>query len=89
MAQFFGIKLLKAYPLHPQANVTVQRWNRTLIRHIASFMSTGLSDWDQQVALACYRYNASQFEATGMRLIKAMFGDNASETWGELEIDAE
>ena len=89
MAQFFGIKRLKTYPLHPQANGTVERWNRTLIRDIASFMSTGLSDWDQHVALACYRYNTSQCEATGITPFKAMFGVDAFEAWGELEIDAE
>ena len=46
MAPFFGIKCLKTYPFHPQANGTIERWNRTLIFDIASFMSTGISDWD-------------------------------------------
>eukprot|EP00171_Calliarthron_tuberculosum_P002219 IDg2219t1 len=89
LTAMLGIKHLKVYPLHPQANGTVERWNRTLTRDIASFMSTGLSDWDEHVALACFRYNTGTCEATDMTPYKAMFGVDAFEAWNELELDGE
>lgn len=82
-----GIGHVKTYPLHPQANGTVERWNRTLSRDLASFMTTGADDWDQHVALACFRYNTSACTATGMSPYKAVFGIDAFEAWAELDID--
>ncbi len=58
LAALLGIGRLRAYPLHPQANGTVERWNRTLTRDLASFVATGESDWDEHVALAGFRYNS-------------------------------
>ncbi len=36
-----GIRRMVTYPFHPQANGAVERWNRTVARDIASFVSTG------------------------------------------------
>lgn len=44
LTSMLGIGRVQTYPLHPQANGTVERWNRTLARDIASFMTTGSSD---------------------------------------------
>ncbi len=59
MSALLGIGRLRTYPLHPQANGTVESWNRTIGRDLASFVSTGAVDWDEHVALACFRYNSS------------------------------
>lgn len=48
-----GVGRTQTYPLHPQANGTVERWNRTLARDLACFVATGEDDWDEHVALAC------------------------------------
>eukprot|EP00171_Calliarthron_tuberculosum_P012597 IDg12597t1 len=88
MLNMLGIKHLKTYPLHPQANRTVERWNRTLAKYIASFLSTRMEDWDAHVTLACYRYNTSFSEAIGMTPFKAMFGIDAFEAWSELDIES-
>lgn len=41
-----GIGRIRTFALHPQANSTVDRWNRTLARDLSSFMTTGGDDWD-------------------------------------------
>ncbi len=87
MSGMLGIGRLRTYPLHPQANGTVERWNRTVGRDLASFVCTGAVDWDDHVALACFRYNSSVCEATGMTPFKAMFGTDAFEAWGELDAE--
>lgn len=53
---------------------------------IASFMSMGLSDWAQHIALTCYRYNIEPCDATGMTPFRAMFGVLAFEAYGDLYI---
>lgn len=72
---------MQTYPLHPQANGTVERWNRTLTIDLARFVSTGQEDWDDHVALACYTYNTGVFEATGMLPYQAIFGVDPFEAW--------
>ncbi len=74
MAELLGIGRLLTYPLHPQANGTVERWNRTVVRDLASFVSTGESDWDEHVALACFRYNSACAKRRGSRLIRRCLG---------------
>ena len=83
-----GIGRMQTYPWHPQANGTVERWNRTVAKEIASFMTTGDSDWDEHVALACLRYNTSIHTATGITPFEAMFGIEAFEAWGEMDLQA-
>lgn len=81
-----GIDRMQTYPWHPQANGTVERWNRTVAKDIASFMTTGDSDRDEHVALASLRYYTSINTATGMSPSQAMFGIEAFEAWGEMDL---
>lgn len=83
--EMLGIGRLQNYPLHPQANGAVERCNRTLTRDLASLMATGDADWDEHVALACFRYYTGICAATGMTPYKAMFGAEAFEAWGEVD----
>lgn len=80
-----GIGRMKTYPFHPQANGTVERWNRTLARDLASFVATGSADWDEHPALACLRYNTGVCAATGTTPFKAIFGIDAFEAWGQVD----
>lgn len=50
-------------------------------------MTTGETDWDEHVALACYCYNTGVCAATGMTPYKAVFGVEPFEAWGELDLD--
>ena len=55
LTEHLGIGRMQTYPWHPQANGTVERWNRTVAKDLASFMTTGDTDWDEHVALAWLR----------------------------------
>lgn len=81
LTETLGIARTQTYPLHPQADGSVKCWNRTLARDLASFMTTGMSDWDEDVALACFRYSTGLCTATGMSPYKAMFGAEPFEAW--------
>ncbi len=79
-----GIRRFVTYRFHPEPNGAVERWNRTVARDLASFVSTGSLDWDAHVALAAFRYNTDVCEATRMTPYRAMFGVDAFEAWGEV-----
>lgn len=85
LTAMLGSGRTQTYPLHPQANDTVERWNRTLVRDLSSFMATGEEDWDEHIALACFRYSTGLCATTGMTLYKAMFGAEAFDAWGEVD----
>ncbi len=87
MPELLGIGRLLTYPLHPQANGTVERWNRTVVRDLASFVSTGESDWNEHVALACFRYNSSVCEATGAHAIRRCLGIDALSDGASVKLD--
>lgn len=85
MARCWASDDIKRYSLHPQANGTVGRWNRTLRRDLASFLVTGAEDWDEHIALECMRYNTGVCTATGMSPFKAIFGVESFEAWSEVD----
>lgn len=72
------------YP--PQKDRMVKRFNRTLLNDIASYVSIAEDVCDKHVAIACFRYNTTVHEATGMTPFKAMFGVEAFELVHELEL---
>jgi hypothetical protein len=57
----------------PQTDGMVERFNATLCRDLAKFL-THEEDWDQQLAFATFRYNATSNEATGVSPFRALFG---------------
>lgn len=81
LTNMLGIGRMQACPLHPQSNRTVERWNHTMAKDLATVMNTGYSDWDEYVALGCFRYNTGVCHATGMTPYKAMFGADDFEVW--------
>ena len=87
LVEQLGIGRMQSYAWHPQANGTVERWNRTVARDIASFMTTGKTYWDEHVALECLRYNTSVHTSTGMTPFVAMFGIEAFEAWCEVDLE--
>jgi Integrase core domain len=76
MCKMMGIKKVFTSSYHPQTDGFVERLNRTLCKDLASFI-TSEEDWDEHVAMACFRYNTSVHEATGMSPFEAMFGVQA------------
>jgi hypothetical protein len=76
MCKIMGIKKVFTSPYHPQTDGFVERLNRTLCKDLTSFV-TSEEDWEEHVAMACFRYNTSVHEATGSSPIEAMFGVKA------------
>lgn len=64
-------------PYHPQRDGLIERYNRTLAKCIRPYISTTLDDWDEHIAIACFRYNRSVNDATGMTPYRAVFGIDA------------
>lgn len=85
LSEMSVIGRVQVYPFHPQANATVERWNKTLIEDIVYLMSTWKSDWDGHGALSCPRYYTTLFFATGMTNFKAIFDMDAFKAWEELD----
>lgn len=50
-------------------------------------MTTGETDSDEHVALACLRYNTSMHISINMKPFKAMFGIVAFEAWSEVDLE--
>lgn len=44
LGSMMGNGRMKTYPFHPQSSWTIERWNRTLTRELASFVATGDED---------------------------------------------
>jgi hypothetical protein len=76
MCKIMGIKKVFTSPYHPQTDGFVERLNRTFCKDLASFV-TSEEDWDEHVEMACFRYNTSVHEATGISPFEAMFGVKA------------
>jgi len=72
-----GTRKIFTSPYHPQTDGFVERFNRTIMRDIRAYVSIEEDDWDQHVALACFRYNTTVNEATGMSPYRAVFGIDA------------
>ena len=53
---------------------------------LAQFVSVHEQDWHKHILMACYRYNTTVHEATGMTPFKAMFGVESFELDHELAL---
>lgn len=49
------------------------------MRDIRTYVSVEEDDWDEHISLACFRYNTTVNEATGMSPYKAVFAIDAFE----------
>ena len=86
MSEALGVRRVTNSAFHPQTNGCVERFNRTLAQDLACFVSTGQDDWDNHVALACFRYNSGRNAATGVSPFEAMFGVEPFMSWGPAEL---
>ena len=77
LCKHVGIKKIFTSPYHPQTDGFIERFNRTLMKHIRAYVSTDEADWDEHISMACFRYNTSVNTATGMTPYKAVFGIEA------------
>jgi transposase InsO family protein len=83
MCSLMGVKKVFTTSYHPQCDGFIERLNRTLCKDLAAFVSCE-EDWDLHLAMACFRYNTSMHEATGITPFKAMFEVDAFEFDAEI-----
>ena len=79
MCQSLGFNKIIGSPFRPQTDGMVGRFNRTLCNDRAFYVSESEDDWGKHIAMACFRYNMTVHEATGMTPFNAMFGVDAFE----------
>jgi hypothetical protein len=66
-------EIILTNPYAPQTDGMVERFNATLCRDLAKFV-THEEDWDRHLAFAVFRYNASCNEATGVSPFCSLVG---------------
>jgi len=71
-----GIRRILTSAFHPQTNGAVEKFNSTLCRDSSAFALRS-ELWDEQVALACYRYSSAVHSATKCSPFRTMFGVKA------------
>lgn len=60
-----GIVINYATPQHPQTNGQVERYNRTIVRQLRTYVSEYPKEWDRYVSLLTTAYNMQVHTNTG------------------------
>ena len=72
-----GTRKIFTSPYHPQTDGFVERFNRTICRDLSAYVAFHERDWDEHLPMACFRYNTSVHDSTGLTPFKAVFGVEA------------
>ena len=64
----------KTCPYHPQSDGMVERFNRTCLTMLSSFVADHKMDWDEHLPFVMAAYRSSVHESTGYTPIKMMTG---------------
>ena len=73
LCELLEIRKIRTSPGHPQGNGQTERFNRTLLTMIKSFLGRE-EDWDLHLGCLTAAYRASPHESTGMTPNMLMFG---------------
>jgi transposase InsO family protein len=74
-----GVKRKKTTAYRPCCDGLVERFNRTLVDMMASYLSTSTNKWDDYLSHATFAYNTSVHASTGYTPHYLMFGRDAME----------
>ena len=72
-----GTEHLLTTPYHPEADGMVERFNATLISHLAKVISYDQKNWDELLPPVVFAYRTSPHSVTGVSPFKAMTGFEA------------
>jgi transposase InsO family protein len=58
------VRRVRTSPLHPQTDGLSERFNQTLRKMLAAYVSEKQNDWDQYLAPLCFAYNTAVHTTT-------------------------
>jgi hypothetical protein len=68
------VRRARTSPLHPQTDGLSERFNQTLRKMLAAFVSVKQNDWDSYLAPLCFAYNTAVHATTRCTPFELMFG---------------
>jgi len=76
---FLGIASNYTSPYHPQTNGQVERYNRTLVRHLRCYIAEHQKEWDSHLSLLTTAYNTQVHASTRLTHTSEDASDSACE----------
>jgi len=78
MCKLIGIDKTRTTVMRPQSDGMAERYMRTILNMLASYVSSHQRDWDQFIPLLMMAYRSSIHESTGVTPCQMMFGRNVN-----------
>ena len=78
MCKVLHIKKTRTTPYHPQSDGMVERFNKTLVRMLKSYINNHQSDWDEHLPFLTMAYRSAEHETTGFSPNYLMLGREVS-----------
>ena len=74
ICRLLHIRTTRTSSYHPQSDGFIERFNRTILSMLASWLEQNLNDWDVDLKALCQAYNTSVQDTTGYIPFFLMFG---------------
>lgn len=65
MCKMLNVKKTRTTPYHPQSDGMVERFNKTLVRMLKTYVNDHQSDWDEYLPYVTMAYRSVEHETTG------------------------
>ena len=72
------IQKTRTTPYHPQSDGMVERFNKTLVTMLSSYVADNHRDWDEHIPYVLMAYRATEHESTGFSPNMLMLGRETS-----------
>ena len=74
MWKMLNVKKTRTTPCHPQSDGMVERFNKTLVRMLKTYVNDHQSDWDEYLPYVTMAYRSVEHETTGCSSNYLMLG---------------